>query len=87
MSKTTKFVISILLVAVIALTFGIGYQMGNRNLPSQGGELDTVAENSPACSSVFAWGIGPSFDWTLIRQTLGSFKKKLHPLDTTKTAH
>ena len=44
MSKTTKFIISILLVAVIALTFGIGYQMGTRNLPSQGGELDTVAE-------------------------------------------
>jgi len=43
-SKTAKFIISILLVAVIALTFGIGYQMGIRNLPSQGGELATVAE-------------------------------------------
>ena len=44
MSKTTKFIISILLVAVVALSFGTGYTLGGRSHLGLGEGLDVVGQ-------------------------------------------
>ena len=44
MSKTTKLIISLLLVAVIALAFGGGYTFGRKNLSGSGEGLDIVGQ-------------------------------------------
>lgn len=44
MSKTTKLIISLMVVAVIALAFGTGYNFGRQNLPSPGEGLDIVGQ-------------------------------------------
>ena len=44
MSKTTKFIISILLVAVVALSFGTGYTLGGRSHLGLGEGLDIVGQ-------------------------------------------
>jgi len=44
MSKTTKLIISLLLVAVIALAFGAGYTFGLTNISRAGEGLDTVEQ-------------------------------------------
>jgi carboxyl-terminal processing protease len=44
MSKITKLVIALLLVAVIVLAFGAGYTFGLRNLPGSGEGLDKVGQ-------------------------------------------
>ncbi len=44
MSKITKLIISMLLVAVIALAFGAGFTFGRKNLPSPGSGLDIVGQ-------------------------------------------
>ncbi len=44
MSKTAKFVISMLLVAALALSFGIGYNLGNRAFPDSAQGLESVEQ-------------------------------------------
>ncbi len=46
MSKTTRLIIGLLVVAVIALSFGFGYTYGRKNLPSLGEGLDIVGQAS-----------------------------------------
>ncbi len=46
MSKTTRIIISLLVVAVIALSFGFGYTYGRKTLPSLGEGLDIVGQAS-----------------------------------------
>jgi len=44
MSKITKLVIALLLVAVITLSFGTGYTFGLRNVPGSGEGLDKIGQ-------------------------------------------
>ncbi|MFC1961774.1 S41 family peptidase [Chloroflexota bacterium] len=44
MSRITKTALSLILVALFVLVFGVGYQMGNQALPSRGAGLDIIAE-------------------------------------------